>query len=378
MNPQIYEQASDWLVKHRNGGLDAHEKRAFDHWLRESPQHVRAYLEMSSLWEDVPSLDRSWNLSAEELIARARADDNVVPLSASPAAMSSPLLSAQRQPPSAMIRQAPARHSSPGATDRYRNPGLLSALAASILIVCVLGGWLYSQRGVYSTAVGEQRSLTLADGSMVELNARSRIKVRYTDAERHIDLLEGQALFRVAKNKARPFVVSTGDTRVKAVGTAFDVYRAKSGTVVTVVEGKVAVASEGDSKSQMMGEGSARAPNGAGNAPRRGEVYLTAGEQVLVTPIEIAPPQRTNVAAATAWTRRSLVFDAAPLTEVVDEFNRYNARPLVIQDERLADFHVSGVFSSVEPTLLIRFLRGQPELVIEETDTEIRIKRNQK
>ena len=351
MNQQIYEQASDWLVKHRDGGLDAQEKRAFDHWLRESPQHVRAYFEMSSVWEDLPSLDRSWNPSAEELIARARADDNVVPLSAPPAAVSSPLLSAHQQPPAAMISQAPASHSSPEAARSYRKAGFLSALAASIVMVCVCGGWLYSQRGVYNTAVGEQRSLTLADGSVVELNARTRIKVQYTEAERHIDLLEGQALFRVARNRVSPFVVSTGDTRVQAVGTAFDVYRAKAGTLVTVVEGKVAVSQP------------------------KSQVYLTAGEQVLVTPVEIAPPQRTNVAAATAWTRRSLVFDAAPLTEVVDEFNRYNARPLVIQDERLADFHVSGVFSSVEPTLLIRFLRRQPELVIEETDTEIRIKK---
>jgi len=103
MNLQIYEQAGDWIVKHRNGGLDAHEKRAFDQWLRESPQHIRAYLEMSSVWEDVPSLDRTWNPSAEELIARVRADDNVVPLPAPPAAVSSPLLSAQRQPPSTTI-----------------------------------------------------------------------------------------------------------------------------------------------------------------------------------------------------------------------------------------------------------------------------------
>jgi len=242
-------------------------------------------------------------------------------------------------------------------------------------MICLLGGWFYSQRGVYSTAVGEQRSLTLADGSVVELNSRSRIKVQYTQGERHIDLLEGQALFRVAKNRARPFVVSTGDTRVKAVGTAFDVYRAKSGTVVTVVEGKVAVSSADSKSRKSRAEGSAQAPKGVGNAPGQGGVYyLSAGEQVVVTPVEIAPPQRTNVAAATAWTRRSLVFDAAPLSEVVDEFNRYNERPLVIHDEALVNFHVSGVFSSVEPTLLIRFLRGQPELVVEETDTEIRIK----
>jgi len=69
------------------------------------------------------------------------------------------------------------------------------------------------------------------------------------------------------------------------------------------------------------------------------------------------------------------VFDSSPLAEVAEEFNRYNTRQLVIENPQLADFHVSGVFSSVDPTLLLRFLRTQPDLVVEETDREIRISR---
>src|SRR5690606_26847429 len=88
---------------------------------------------------------------------------------------------------------------------------------------------------------GEQRTVTLADGSVIELNARSRIKVRYADRERAIDLLQGQALFRVAKDPTKPFIVASGGTYVRAVGTQFDVYKKSVGTVVTVVEGRVAV-----------------------------------------------------------------------------------------------------------------------------------------
>src|SRR5262245_43764984 len=99
MNLQIYEEASDWIVKHRDAGLDAHEKRVFDQWLRESPQHVGAYLEMSSVWESLPALDASWNPSTEQLIRRARDDDNVVALSSSSTMADAPPLPAARQLP---------------------------------------------------------------------------------------------------------------------------------------------------------------------------------------------------------------------------------------------------------------------------------------
>lgn len=381
MNLQIYEEASDWIVKHRNGDLDAQEKRAFDAWLRESPHHVRAYLEMSSVWEDVPSLLPSWNLSADELITRARADDTVVSLTVK-----------EPHPSSSIPPSAPRLAKETSSASARRRVSFFSALAASLLITCISLGWLYLQHGLYTTGVGEQRLLTLADRSIVELNARSRIRIRYTEDERRVDLLEGQALFHVAKNKARPFVVHAGNSSVLAVGTAFDVYKKSSGTIVTVVEGQVAVV-RSESLAARSAVPPARAPeealpdrslgNRRGGTPvvgsevtRRaveGAILLAASEQLTVTPTAIAPPKRINVAAATAWTRRSLVFDSSPLTEVAHEFNRYNTRRLVIEDPQLADFLVSGVFSSVEPTLLLRFLRTQPELVVEETETEIRI-----
>ena len=348
MNTQIYEEASDWLVRNREGDLDAQEKSRFDAWLRESPQHVRAYLEISTVWEDVASLDPSLNAGAEDLIARARAEDNIVPLGlgeASPRKRTTPI---------------------PGKV------GLFYALAASVLLT-LAGIWLYSQRDTYSTDVGEQRSIVLNDGSTIELNSRSRVRVRFSDAERDVDLIEGQALFRVAKNSLRPFIVSADGTHVRAVGTQFDVYRKISGTVVTVVEGQVAVQSTSTLPPQVTAEG---------RGPRSGKdeaIFLAAGEQLTVSAVTPAKagtqpsPKRANVAAATAWTRRSLVFDSSPLTEVAEEFNRYNTRQLIIKDTEVADIHISGVFSSVDPALLLRFLRTQPELAVEETDREIRI-----
>ena len=100
----------------------------------------------------------------------------------------------------------------------------LFAVAASV-ILALFGAWAWGQRHTYSTGIGEQRSLALEDGSSIKLNAMSRIRVRFTATRRDIELIEGQAFFRVAKDKTRPFIVESKGTQVRAVGTEFDVYR---------------------------------------------------------------------------------------------------------------------------------------------------------
>src|SRR5262249_33751548 len=122
---------------------------------------------------------------------------------------------------------------------------LRRTLAASILLTAlgVLAWYGYDThiRNVYTTGIGEQHRITLADGSIVELNAQSKIRVRYKDRRRDVELLDGQALFQVAHDTTRPFIVHTDSTNIRAVGTQFDVYRKSTGTVVTVLEGTVAV-----------------------------------------------------------------------------------------------------------------------------------------
>ena len=335
MNNQIYAEATDWVVRHRDDGLTADEKRTFDAWLRTSPQHVQAYLEMSALWEDVSSVDLRANPGADELIAKARADSNVIAVGA-------------------RRTELPDREDAraqPASGPRLFGPRTIYALAAS-LVLALACGWLLMQRGVYATETGEQRVVILTDGSTAELNSRTRIQVHYSSNERHIDLLEGQALFRVEKDTARPFIVQTGGTRVRAVGTQFDVYRKTDDVVVTVLEGRVTVSSTNAHPDMVA-----------------------AGEQIVVTRASASSVKRADAGAATAWTRRSLMFDASPLPEVALEFNRYNSRRLVIDSPELADFHVSGVFSAVDPVFLVRFLEAQPELVVHETDSEIHVAR---
>lgn len=357
VNKQIYEEAAEWLVELRVGDVDAEARERLDAWFRESPHHIRAFLELSSIWEDGgdPDLDRAH--STDELIARARSVTNVVSLD-------------RESSPTTLLHGESAQDESAIVARRFPRRSVWAASIVGASLVATLGVWLYSQLPPnYATRVGEEKSISLPDGSTLELNSRSQVRVRFSEHERDVDLVEGQALFHVAKDAARPFVVHSGSAQVRAVGTQFDVYRKASGTIVTVVEGRVAVL-----PTQTNSPLDSKSPSGS-VAPVFDAVcavLLVAGEQIRVAPSAPSKPRKTDVAAATAWTQHQFVFDSTPLEDVAQEFNRYNVRQLIVSD-RLTDFHVTGVFSSTDPASLLRFLRAQRGLNVEETDKEIRV-----
>lgn len=333
MNQQIHEEAAEWLVELRTSPSDAAARQRFDEWLATSPEHVRAYLECVAISETAAAGARSSPQELDALIERARQSSgaNVVSL---PAANSAGAVTSQRRAPSRVIR---------------------FGLAATVLLAVIGAGVGYiTSRDVYTTAIGEQRSILLPDGSTIDLNGRSKVRVRLDARTRSVDLMEGEALFRVVPNKTRPFVVAADDARVRAVGTEFAINRRQRELVVTVVEGTVAVSAAG-----------------AGG----GETLLNGGQQLalsLAAPAggdAVPQPRSVEVNDAIAWTRRRLVFDSTPLEDVVAEFNRHSSRSLVIQGDGLEDFHISGAFSSTDVQPFLRFLRAQPGVeVIEERD----------
>jgi transmembrane sensor len=382
LNEQTYQEACEWFVEFRSGDLDDAGRRQFDRWARKSPEHLAAYLEIAAIWNEGSALDSDRQRDAETLIAQAAGSaTNVVPMpdrlrvDASPTVLTE--ATSRLGPRKLEDERSRRRHSS---SRRAR-------VAASIAAVGVLVGaltWYQSVRiPVYATTFGEERSITLEDGSIIDINSHSTIRVRYTENERHVDLLEGQALFHVAKNPARPFLVSSATTQVRAVGTEFDVYQKLGGTVVTVVEGRVAVLSRSDTR---FGEADdlyqvTVSPAGKLDAPnppvgRNPPIFLSAGEQLVVTPLLMQKADHPNIAIATAWTQRQLQFESASLSDVAEEFNRYNQRQLVIEDPTLYDFHITGVFSSSDPASLIRFLRERPGVRVTETRAEIRVSKN--
>ena len=369
LNTQIYAEACEWFIECRAGDLDDAARAEFDRWLRKSPEHEGAYLEIAAIWNEGPTLDPANRWALDTLIDQAAEDPgNVVPLDRTPRATSTaPATIAPRQVHQDRHDRVGAETSAAGKGERHRRR--LFAFAASIfLVTTVLAAYLLFSRGVYGTTLGEQRSLALADGSTVQLDSLSRVRVRYSEHERAVDLLQGQALFHVAKDAARPFVVHSGETRVRAVGTQFDVYRKVDGTVITVVEGRVAI----------LDSPATRTPgtDGIKTVERPQTTFLVAGEQITVTPKAARRTPHPDLAGATAWTQRQLIFDSASLTDVADEFNRYNERKLVLDPSALGNLHVSGVFSSTDPSSLIRFLRDRPGLRVIETPTEIRVEKD--
>lgn len=378
LNLQILEEAAEWLVEFNSGETDHAARQNFDAWLRISPEHVRAYLELLRTWEDGALLPPPGvTLDIDELIAMGRSAENVVDLAAGRARASTLAVGEPNG-------ERPAQR-------RPKSPRLL-AIAASVLVT-VTGAiaWFTSQQGTYATGIGEQRSVSLEEGSMINLNARSRLRVRFTSEQRVVELIDGQAIFNVAKDSQRPFIVKSSDAQIRAVGTQFDVYRKRAGTTVTVIEGVVGVsASAVDlsvSPSAKEKGGSSTLPHDAappeiralarGAASKEGEVVLSAGEQLTVALAKIAEPKRVDVAAATAWTERRLVFDASTLAEVVAEFNRFNRRPLVLADSSLETLPITAAFASTDPAPLVRFLEAQPDIRVLTDSDEIKISKVQ-
>jgi len=388
-NTQIYEEACEWFIECRAGDLDNAARAELDRWLRKSPEHQGAYLEIAAIWNEGHTLDPANRWDHDALIAQAAEDPaNIIALertrSTSHTSQSVPNRTEANERTTAAAFSSPhGRRSRPrlvplsaARTGRRR----LFAIAASILLAtAALATYILTSSGVYETALGEQRSLALSDGSTVQLNSLSKIRIRYREHERTVDLLQGQALFHVAKDTTRPFIVDIGQTRVRAVGTQFDVYRKADGTIVTVVEGRVAILNDGHPAGpKHEGEQGLRHPapgTEVADFARQGEgaVFLSAGEQITVSPKTARKTLHPNLAGATSWTQRQLVFDSASFADVAEEFNRYNERKLVMDASALGTLHISGVFSSTDVTSLIRFLRDRPGVRVTENPTEIRV-----
>jgi len=233
---------------------------------------------------------------------------------------------------------------------------IAASLAVAVLGAGAVGGYIYTHQApgggalatmelprgapsVYQTAVGERTSVTLSDGSVVTLNTRSRLVVSYTPERRDVTLVAGQAMFNVAKNAARPFVVTAGSRQVTAVGTAFDVRLDPKRVRVTLLEGKVKVEA---------------ARGTLWRALPIGERSLTPGQQLVASNASPAVTvQAADVAEATNWRQGVVVFNDTPLVQAVEEINRYAADPITVGDAQLGALRINGRFRTSEPAAFL-------------------------
>lgn len=314
----VTEQASGWWVLLNEGEAADADRRAFAEWVSRSPERVGAYLQAAQVSHVLRSPHTQWPATpVEELIGAAAA--------------------------SGVTRLSGAADSAKRSRSLTRLVPRLAIAALLAMVVAAVGLYFYPRAERFETALGEQRSITLSDGSMVTLNTSSAIEVRFGESQRRVALLEGEALFQVAHDARRPFEVMVREITVRAVGTQFNVDRHSPATEVMVVEGRVQVSA-----------GSARVP-------------LDAGQQLTLAPRGTPQISRANVAAATAWTQRELIFENRPVAEIAAELNRYNRHVIDIQGDALRAEEVTGVFQSHDPESFLAFMKRIPGVTVEQS-----------
>lgn len=204
--------------------------------------------------------------------------------------------------------------------------GGLAAIAVPALVLIVAGSAVLLHRtgDRYTTGVGQQSVVALADGSRVTLDTDTKLVVRLEKDARHVELDHGQAYFTVAHDASRPFTVEAGGVEVVATGTQFDVRHLTGATDVTLVEGSVNV----------------RAPGS--DDPRR----MVAGQKMMLASGQAPVVRRVDTAVATAWKRGQIVLDGMTLSDAIAEVNRYTAHPVELDAQRYAGNRVGGAFET--------------------------------
>ena len=353
----IAEMAGEQFVANDAGPLDAHDSAALAAWLRASPAHVGEFLGVSVVARDLRELKGDPEYSLDAVLELARTEDNTV----------RPLW------PGAI---APFRDI---ARRRWQTSAVTLA-ACSVVSLGVFLGWnpkptphVPAAGGTvalhFATGHGEQLTRRLADHSVLHLNTDSAVTVQYGSTERLITLTSGEASFEVAHEPDRAFRVFAGSAQVVAVGTRFEVRLEHDATVVTVIEGRVAVG-----PSWMSAK---RSTNAAQLEPTR-FVELGADQQLRLTAGEW-PPVLVAVDSqrATAWLHRQISFDHEPLEKVAAEYNRYASKPIKIATPALRTLQISGVVATDDPEEFIAFLRSLKGVRVEVTATQIRVSRDQ-
>ena len=307
-DPQIREQAFDWYER-----LSSPERaRAlwpqFEQWLAEGEEYRDAYLWVERIARDARELAADCESEPEDDLMKGPVSIFGIPL-----------------------RRREGRFG-------FRMPIVVGL--AMLIVVTLLTPPGTQAEADFETERGKQKTVTLADHSVVTLNTDTRLHVRFTLARRDLKLLRGQALFQVYRDESRPFCVRANDTAVKATGTQFAMQLKKDGEVETAVaEGEVTV--------------TPRDSAGPAGTPAGGEmpILAKAGDRVTVKPsgqAGVTHAEKSDVERELKWREGKIAFEQGSLTQWVEEFNRYNHRTFHIDDERIAQLPITGEFKATD------------------------------
>lgn len=329
---RIEQEAGDWIARLSADDVSDDDRARFEVWRAAHPSHARVYDAMAAAWQAFTAAG-------------------------------------------AVVRAVSFGESMNQATrsDRPRRRRWVAGMATAALLVAAILLPLYSKHArpvdAFQTAIGEHASISLPDGTSVELNSNSRVRVDYSEAARMIRLDRGEAFFRVHHDPSRPFWVYAGGSWVRDVGTAFNVYLRPGDVRVTVSQGTVEVGSS------VSPAGSPDPGVDVRNAPAS---VLQAGQQVDLsdgTAMIRSLPQ-AEITRLLAWRSGKVSFVKQPLSEVAREMSRYTTLKIIVTDERLRQLPIGGTFdaspqgvetliSMLEDGLGLRVRREQQRVIIE-------------
>ena len=317
----IETEACAWVSK-----LDAHEKlpdtdaAALQVWVNRSPLHYQELRRVADLWGDLNRLT--------ELLPAL----NQLPTQPQPIGFMDSITG--------------------GITARLTNianNNRATRLASAVLVMVGLMVMIDLYPGdpnhrAYTTATGEQRSIDLPDGSVMQLNTASQVKIDFNDSTRTVRLIAGEAHFEVAHNKTRPFEVSAGSGMIRAIGTAFTVYLNNQQVEVTVTEGQVEVAP----RQPQLSEGNTDISN-----PK-----VSANQNITyngnVDPVRNL--EQAEITKKLSWRQGMLLFSGESLEQVVSQVSRYTNDSIVITDPTIRDIRIAGYFKADDTRALFEAL----------------------
>jgi len=330
----LIEEALRWFGVLKDPKASDDDRRAFSLWLKEKPEHETAWRNAQRVWMRVGKIGPAFANSPQATVVIPEPSTVVMkrppPLRADPALRP---ITLHRPPP-------------------RRRRGLLMAAVAAVCVAAPAGAllWRPGLLADHATAIGERRTVTLADGSSVELAGASSISVDFAPAVRRVVLREGEAFFKVAVDADRPFVVEADAMRVRALGTSFDVKLGDGSVTIAVSEQSVEVTIRGSPP-----------------------VVVDSGRQVRADRGSLGDVREADLERVEAWRQDRLAFHETPLGDVVADLQRYRTGLIVLTGARLGDIPVSAAFETgqadaaidtLAATLPIRIRRFTPLLVV--------------
>lgn len=295
----ISDQARAWFSRLQADDVSNAEREQFKQWYHENSQHAEAYEKTRLFWEML-------KIPAQQVHDKLATD-------------------------TARTINAPI-NTRKTAVSRYATMTLMLVILLFNPVFNKYQHW----HSDYHTEAGKQITVALTDGSQVILNTDTALNVVYTAQERRIQLLHGEAYFKVAHNKNRPFIVSNGATETQAVGTAFTVKESGNNVQVLVSEGTVKVSVHNSDSTAL--------------------VHIN--QQINYQRDQLGTVSAANVFDALAWQRGQLIFKQQPLARVIAEINRYHAGQIVLMNPALKKRVVSGVFNTDDPHAAIDALKA--------------------